>query len=91
MNDITAGTLVRWTCCLNDPRETVVVRGQVVTVYGRRFADVVVSDAGITVTLPIADLKRIDPGPRASAMVIPFRRRTVNVGGFDLTPGGSAA
>lgn len=91
MTDITAGSLVRWTMCLNDPHQTVVVRGRVRTVHGRRFADVELGDAGITILLPYGDLTRIEPMPRGGEVIdMTARRRgkVVRIGGCDL--GGAA-
>jgi hypothetical protein len=88
MNDVVAGSQVRWTICMNDPRETIAIRGRVRIVEGRRFAYVDVDGGAKPVCIAYADLTRIEPMPRgADIIAFPSRRKPiVDVGGMLLDP-----
>lgn len=80
MNNVTAGSEVRWTICMNDPRETIAIRGKVRIVEGRRFAYVDVAGEVKPVCLPYGDLTRIEPMPRAAdILAFPCRRKAEQV------------
>lgn len=86
MNDVTAGSHVRWTICMNDPRETIAIRGRVRIVEGRRLAYVDVDGGGKPVCIAYGDLTRIEPmGRIADVIDLASRRRTV-VSGCEMAP-----